>query len=765
MVCTFILLTIPAGIPAQTAEPDIGEIVFQEKFDRPDALKGWSENNGTWLSADEGIAGSGCFQAAISPENSKSPDRMISIPLDLKIMKGRGIVLEGMLKGENIAVPGKKYLGPKLMIHVKSPYGESWLDQPKKYGSYDWQKFTLFARIPPDVEKLELSIGLQGCTGRLLVDNIKITLLPAVANYSPGAAGISSQPQKIPALRGVMSGSQMTEKDIRELAEIWHANLIRYQIGNSAKEDLTDCAKYAEWVNRKIEKMDEVIALCGKYGIKVLIDLHAGPATKQDVLLSNQLSWTIESQDTLVKVWEKIAAKYKDNPVIWGYDILNEPREDNYVYEPGGALDWNRLAERVAAAIRKIDPDKPFIVEPAQWGSPSGLHVFKPIPVKNIVYSVHFYEPGEFTHQGIYGHPDGVAYPGMISGKKWDKAMLRRKLQPVVDFQRQYKVPIYIGEFSAARWAPGAAQWLQDLIEIFEENGWDWTYHAFREFDGWSVEHSSDRTDNKIKSTTDRKDVLLKYLQLNNKSLSAADLPAAAAGKLEVGSDALPHVENISSLNGFKPAAAEYRIYVIGDSITRHGFNKETIEKLKWDHLAGMAASSENKDYAHLLAAMIADKLPGRKVRLFFGKGHDSAGALSGLGDAAIYLPHLIVVQLGEHAKPAGSHEKTRTDYNALLDALLKLNPRPLILCTGVWNPQLGRQTYSDWTADVENIQRETCRNKNIPFASVEKYALDRQCSGTGGSPGVKWHPNDQGMAGYAKELFVLFQKHYSWNL
>ena len=47
---------------------------------------------------------------------------------------------------------------------------------------------------------------------------------------------------------------------------------------------------------------------------------------------------------------------------------------------------------------------------------------------------------------------------------------------------------IYVGEFSAAAWAPGAETYLRDCIELFEEYGWDWTYHAFRESRVWDVE-------------------------------------------------------------------------------------------------------------------------------------------------------------------------------------------------------------------------------------------------------------------------------------
>ena len=44
---------------------------------------------------------------------------------------------------------------------------------------------------------------------------------------------------------------------------------------------------------------------------------------------------------------------------------------------------------------------------------------------------------------------------------------------------------------SAIAWAPGADQYLRDCISLFEEYGWDWTYHAFREWGPWSVEHET----------------------------------------------------------------------------------------------------------------------------------------------------------------------------------------------------------------------------------------------------------------------------------
>ena len=128
------------------------------------------------------------------------------------------------------------------------------------------------------------------------------------------------------------------------------------------------------------------------------------------------------------------------------------------------------------------------------------------------------YVPGEFTHQGVAGRRTSVVYPGRVGDTPWNKDQLRRVLQPVRDFQLAYNVHIYVGEFSAIRWAPGAADYLRDCIDLFEEYGWDWTYHAYREWDGWSVEHSSAPQDHEpTREPGDRMRLLLEWFGKNVK--------------------------------------------------------------------------------------------------------------------------------------------------------------------------------------------------------------------------------------------------------
>lgn len=133
----------------------------------------------------------------------------------------------------------------------------------------------------------------------------------------------------------------------------------------------------------------------------------------------------------------------------------------------------------------------------------------------NIIYSIHFYAPGQLTHQldpkvkPILGYPDET--------RGWNREYLRKNLEKAREFQQKTGARIYVGEFSCIRWAPGADRYVKDLIDLFEEYGWDWSYHAFREWQGWSAEHSDDPAVMDPVPTTGRKEVLLKAFEKNGK--------------------------------------------------------------------------------------------------------------------------------------------------------------------------------------------------------------------------------------------------------
>jgi hypothetical protein len=188
-----------------------------------------------------------------------------------------------------------------------------------------------------------------------------------------------------------------------------------------------------------------------------------------------------------------------------------------------GCDDWQVLAQRAAQAVHEIDPNRTLIVEPPDWGSASGFTGFHPLALSNVVYSFHVYDPHAYTHQNVFGPTPQVAYPGRIDGAWWDKAAIERAIEPATAFAARYRVQLYVGEFSVIRWAPGGETYLSDLIQIIESHGWDWSYHAYREWEGWSVEYGSDKNVHTPATTpTLRKQVLLKWLGKNRFGAGAA---------------------------------------------------------------------------------------------------------------------------------------------------------------------------------------------------------------------------------------------------
>jgi aryl-phospho-beta-D-glucosidase BglC (GH1 family) len=314
-----------------------------------------------------------------------------------------------------------------------------------------------------------------------------------------------------------MVSPRIDDESLRVLGQEWNANVIRWQLSWWRPKGRTfDLAAYDAWLHEQLALLDAALPLCRKYGLYVVVDLHSPPAGGDES--GKNLFTEPACQQKFIDNWKMMAAKYKDSQVVWGYDLVNEPVE-GAVAE--GCYDWQELAEITAKAIREIDKTHAIIVEPPDWGNPSALAMFNPIDVPGVVYSVHMYLPHSFTHQGVHGEwTNKYVYPGEIDGKMWDKAQLQAALQPVVDFQRRYKVHIFIGEFSAIRWAPdnSAYRYLKDLIDIFEANNWDWTYHAFREWHGWSVEHGPDRDITQPAATpTDRQRLLLDWFSRNVK--------------------------------------------------------------------------------------------------------------------------------------------------------------------------------------------------------------------------------------------------------
>lgn len=363
--------------------------------------------------------------------------------------------------------------------------------------------------------------------------------LRAVGGDTPGPGGATDAG---PRKRGAMLSPDVTADDLRVLGG-WGANLARYPLlwnaswsagGDASPADTASLDDYNRWLDSALLRLDALLPAFQAAGLQVVIDLHTPPGGRNsatslhrlldstsDPAKADDLQQAVRAQQAFVQVWSTIAAHYHDNPVVWGFDLLNEPGE-GYIGAP--LLTWQQLATKAALAVRAQDHDQQHtIVVESPWGDPALLtddHL-SPLPAAagTVAYSAHIYTPSQYVFQGLWNAADPVlTYPGSVNGVPWNKAQLRSALHAMRAYQQAHQVPIYVGEFSTVRWAPGAASYLSDLTDIFEEYGWDWTYHAFRESGVWDVELAADRAATTRSATpTDRQQVLQRAFARNVK--------------------------------------------------------------------------------------------------------------------------------------------------------------------------------------------------------------------------------------------------------
>ncbi len=520
ILAALLLADLPAVRAADspvTPPPACGQVLFQDDFEGASPLADWtgSAQLATGFQSEHAVA------ITVS-----APGQTAVIQRKLPVALWRGCTVRGtaMLRAEGVSDKPNAWNGVKFMLALETPDRRLWPQAPIETGSFDWRRAAFSVRVPTNATAVTLCLGLELVTGRVWFDDVKFTVVKPPSPLKPSPrAGPVFKGHNLPRLRGAMVSPQIDAASLRVLGRDWNANLIRWQLVRPARpgaaESLDD---YDAWLDGELQRLDAALPECERDGLLVALDLHSPPGGKGTdggyFGADGRLFTDRRVQDKFVDVWRRLATRYRGDKAIWGYDLANEPVEE-FVEE--GCDDWHDLAERAARAIRAIDPTRAIIVEAPPWGGPSSLADFTPLAVSNVVYSVHMYEPIAFTHQGVFRNTARTfRYPGEIDGKYWDKHALEETLRPVIEFQRAWNVHIYVGEFSAIRWAPGdsACRYLADVIEICEEHGWDWSYHAFREWQGWSVEVGGDRNDTQPAATpTDRERLLRSWFVRNQK--------------------------------------------------------------------------------------------------------------------------------------------------------------------------------------------------------------------------------------------------------
>lgn len=312
--------------------------------------------------------------------------------------------------------------------------------------------------------------------------------------------------------RGVNVGTSLSLSDFSFLKSI-NVNAIRVSFVNPSL--FLDDGKLNDAATKVL---DGYIDFARKNGIGIVVDFHAYPGgVKKFSGSPGDRIWLDPVFRKSVQTgFRQFADRYKNERYIVGVDVINEPapsdkNEDIY----------DSFLRDVADVFKGRGYNIPILVQPpirlGPTGVPSGQYKsvgwLSKFSGESFVKSIHYYEPGEFTHQGILAFAKKKGLPFPLTTQYGLKSYIDMTLAPL----RAQGGRVVIGEFGASNYAGVQGDWYVDqLISVFESNGWGWFYHSFREADVWSPEVALD-SEGKLSKTSDspRLSVLKKFFYKN----------------------------------------------------------------------------------------------------------------------------------------------------------------------------------------------------------------------------------------------------------
>ncbi|OGX56353.1 MAG: hypothetical protein A2460_03295 [Omnitrophica WOR_2 bacterium RIFOXYC2_FULL_43_9] len=543
LVVTQVSLSSALAAVTTTTTYNDGDILFSDDFENT-STNSMAFSGGTFPTVSaigHNNITSTCMEVSVTTANAKS-GKMATFTFpstDASALSPSYIEISGWAKASNVVSVTSTTGSARASVKINNVgFALKFFLLPAQ-----WEQFVMLVPIPLPpkppatitVNTINLNLGLWEASGTVLFDDLQIKLVKKIPmdsnkNYAgayqqyytghPINPVVSDASQADTYFRGMHHSdtffrTQSPKEGLEVLGRKWNANIFRWMLecpaGNSnidnqytlsydsgpvtitnpttGSKTTYKYGTYWDILDDALARLDEALKYAQQYGLKVVVNL-AG--------LSGGLFESKANQDKFVQVWQKIADRYKVgsqySDAIYGYDLANEPFVNGGWQKwtgAAGVLVWDDLSEKTAQAINAIDNTKTIIIEP--WlNGPAGFSFQVPINASKVVYSVHMYKPNVFTGQtSITGFDWPFTDP--ITKQYYDKTTLINMLNTVKTFQTTYNAHIYVGEFSATRWAgptrpkTAAYKYIKDCVEIFEANKWDWTYFGFRST-GWSAE-------------------------------------------------------------------------------------------------------------------------------------------------------------------------------------------------------------------------------------------------------------------------------------
>lgn len=234
------------------------------------------------------------------------------------------------------------------------------------------------------------------------------------------------------------------EIDVREVAEQGY-NSVRLPI--NARGILVEDEELV-FNEKRLARIHQVIEWCRTYKLYVILDLHGAPGGQTGANIDDsendlpELFTDRRNQELTIAIWRMFAERYKDDWIIGGYDLFNEPLPDWFSKYNDAVMP---LYKEITAAIREVDERHMIIIEGVHWST--DWSIFTEKFDDNLMLQFHKY----------WNNPD------------------TESIQKYLDKRDEWNVPIFMGEGGENN-----AQWYSGAFQMFEDHQISWNFWTWK---------------------------------------------------------------------------------------------------------------------------------------------------------------------------------------------------------------------------------------------------------------------------------------------
>lgn len=202
-------------------------------------------------------------------------------------------------------------------------------------------------------------------------------------------------------------------------------------------------------------RVDSVVKWCRDNGLYLILDMHDCPGgqTGDNIDDGYGYPWLLESEQSqrlFCDVWRRIAGHYRNETVILGYELMNEPVAHYFDNKAELNAKLEPLYRRATAAIREVDRNHVILLGGAQWNSIFDMFADWTFD-NNLMYTCH-----------RYGGP-----------------ATREAIQSFIDFRDKTGLPMYMGEIGH-----NTDEWQADFVSVMEDANIGYTFWPYKKVDG-----------------------------------------------------------------------------------------------------------------------------------------------------------------------------------------------------------------------------------------------------------------------------------------